>query len=340
MNESPVQDEVWSKPILAALFLNWNDHKEVVRCLDSIRTVHRCVVRPYVIDNGSSFESVAYIRDRFPDVPILENGENLGFSGGFNVGIRRALQDHADVVCVLNTDLVFSHDFFERLADAFDDPGVAAAAPKALDYYFPERILFAGGNLDPVIARVDGFGEVDGVEFSIPHDTRMLCGPAMVFRSSVLRKLGGFDEKLFYTAEDQEMTLRLQRSKLRIRYVPAAKVWHKGGGSAGGGGTPLTAYFSNRNYLLVALEYGTFKQKLAAVAMVVLIRYPRFLKRALLTKNPLYITGLVWSVLWFLNPARVPPDPLAVEQLLDRGLLSVKTAHSSGRTVMKGRPPP
>ncbi len=317
-----MQDSESPRPVFAVLVLNWNDHTEVVDCIHSVEATSYTRLRIYIIDNGSRPQSVAYMRQRLPGTIILENGRNLGFSGGFNVGIRRALDDRADFVCVLNSDTRLSPDFFDRLADAFDDIDVTAAAPKELDFFQTDRLCFAGGSVGPLVTRVFGFGQRDSLEFSIAQDTRRLCGAAMVFRSAILRAIGGFDERLFFTGEDQEIALRLIRAGMRIRYLPSAKVWHKRGASAGGGETPLNSYFSGRNYLQVAFTYGNPLEKAVAVGFFAFVLAPRIPRRVDATPDRRHLTGLKWAVAWFLNPKGVPADADAVEFLISQELQS------------------
>jgi GT2 family glycosyltransferase len=295
-------------PLVGLLLLNWNDHLNVVACAQSLLNNTYRAARLYVIDNGSDPDSIRYVQTHLPSAILIQNGRNLGFCGGFNVGIARALEDNVDIICVMNSDLRVGADFVRTLADAFRDSGVAAAAPTELDYYAPDRVLFAGGRLNPVLNQRDGYGEENSEGPQRSRDTEMLCGAAMVFRATTLRVLGSFDERLFFGGEDHEMTLRILKAGMRIRYVPSAKVWHKGGLTGGGGGTPLMAFFGIRNYLLVARWYGSPIQMAAALGMVVGVRIPRILFRAVISKDIRYLRGLNWFLLWFLDPNLVPPD--------------------------------
>ena len=315
-------------PVFGLLLLNWNDHINVVDCAESLlRSVH-APAKLYVVDNGSRPESTGYIRAHLASAILVENRRNLGFCGGFNAGIRRATEDNVDIICVLNSDLRVGPDFLQALAEAFLDQGIAAAAPMELDYFEPDKILFAGGRLDPVLNRREGYGVQASETPGTPRDTRMLCGPAMVFRATTLRTLGGFDERLFFGGEDHEMALRILRAGMRIRYVPTAKVWHKGGFTGGGAGTPLMAFFGIRNYLLVARWYGSAIQKIAAWGMTVAVRIPRILLQAVLKRNTLYLKGLKWSLTWFVNPRLVPSDAEVAEALVGPGRRASRRAGS------------
>jgi GT2 family glycosyltransferase len=217
----------------------------------------------------------------------------------------------------MNSDLRVGRDFLQALAKEFRETTIAAAAPMELDYFDPERVLFAGGRLDPLSNRREGFGAIVSKRLWSPSDTRMLCGPAMVFRADTLRALGGFDERLFFGGEDHEMTLRILSAGMRIRFVPDAKVWHKRGLTGGGGGTPLMAFFGVRNNLLVARWYGSPIQKLAALGLTLAIRIPRIFVQLIVQRDPRHLKGLLWSVTWFVNRSLVPPDDEVAKALVN-----------------------
>src|SRR5205823_13156873 len=86
----------------AVVILNWNGREDTLRCLAGLRGAD-LVVMP---DNGSTDGSVEAVRAEYPSVIVIENGANLGFSGGNNAGIRRALEQNADWVVLLNNDAV------------------------------------------------------------------------------------------------------------------------------------------------------------------------------------------------------------------------------------------
>src|SRR2546422_5397081 len=167
--------------VFGLLLLNWNDHINVVDCAESLlRSVHG-PARLYVVDNGSPPESTSYIRAHLTSAILVENSRNLGFCGGFNAGIRRATEDNVDIICVLNSDLRVGPDFLQALAEAFLDQGIAAAAPMELDFFEPDKILFAGGNIDPVLNRREGYGVQASLKTIEPPGHPGVFGTAMGF---------------------------------------------------------------------------------------------------------------------------------------------------------------
>jgi len=87
-----------SPPTVYIILLNWHGWRDTIACLDSLTQLNTPNAHTLVVDNGSTDDSVARIHEAHPEVPIIETGKNLGFSGGCNVGIRRALDEGADYV--------------------------------------------------------------------------------------------------------------------------------------------------------------------------------------------------------------------------------------------------
>ncbi|MEJ2008456.1 MAG: glycosyltransferase family 2 protein, partial [Acidobacteriota bacterium] len=88
--------EVW------IIILNWNGRDDTLECLESTRRIDYTCFNVVVVDNGSNDDSVSAIRKAFPEVEVLETGENLGFAGGNNVGMRYSLEKGAEYVLLLN----------------------------------------------------------------------------------------------------------------------------------------------------------------------------------------------------------------------------------------------
>ncbi|MDX9956635.1 MAG: glycosyltransferase, partial [Anaerolineae bacterium] len=97
---------------VAIVVLNWRKPVETLTCLESLAQLTYSNVEIIVVDNGSGDESVALIRRQYPGVQILETGMNLGYAGGNNVGIRHALAQGAEYICVLNNDVLVAPGFF------------------------------------------------------------------------------------------------------------------------------------------------------------------------------------------------------------------------------------
>lgn len=119
-----------TQPNVAIIVLNWRRPAETLACLESLAHMDYPNAQVIVVDNGSGDDSVSVIRQGFPEILILETGENLGYAGGNNVGIRNALVHRADFVCLLNNDVTVAPDFLAPLLAAMgSQPDVGVVTP-------------------------------------------------------------------------------------------------------------------------------------------------------------------------------------------------------------------
>ena len=236
---------------LAAIVLNWNGGDDTLAALASLEGVDTICV-----DNGSVDGSAERVAERFPAVELIRTGENLGFSGGNNVGIRRALARGADWVLLLNNDAVADPGLpaaLESAAETRPDAGVLACK-----VFFAEPrdvLMYAGGRVNLRLGywgRQEGFGERDDGRFDALRDVDRATGAAMAVSRPALERAGLLDEELFAYAEDADWCIRIRRAGLAVVFVPDAKVWHVGSASTGGLSSPTSLYYETRNMIVVA----------------------------------------------------------------------------------------
>jgi GT2 family glycosyltransferase len=225
-------------PSVAIIILTWNGRQLTMECLDSLRTCAAADVELVVVDNASSDGTVAAIRDTYGEtVTVIENDSNLGFARGNNVGIEYALGRGARYILLLNNDTAVAPDLVQHLVAPLEsDPGVGITTPKILFYTPPDRIWFAGGEvyLARGVARHTGIRETDRGQFDQDHDTDYATGCALMARREVYERVGLLDPGYVAYFEDTDFCMRARRAGWRIRYAPAARVWHKISASTGG----------------------------------------------------------------------------------------------------------
>ena len=129
-------------PLVAIIVLTWNQRDLTLDCLASLAEMDYPADRLQIIvvDNGSSDGTAAAVRERFPHVTVLENGDNLGFAEGNNVGIRHALQGPADYIMLLNNDTVVDRRMLHGTASCHgcSTPDVGIVGPKMLYFEPPD----------------------------------------------------------------------------------------------------------------------------------------------------------------------------------------------------------
>jgi len=240
-------------PLVAIIILNWNGKEDTIKCLESMHAVTYANYDIMIVDNGSTDGSVVCLRERYPEIDIIENTENLGFAGGNNVGITKAMDRSADYVLLLNNDVVVDLEFLQELVDvAESDQEVGFVGPKIYyESYKGKRdvIEFAGARLN--IRRGDshhiGQNEADVGQHDKIREVDYITGACLLVKKEVIRKIGLIDPVYFMYWEDADWQIRGKKMGYKSVYVPASKVWHKISAASGG---ETKAYFLTRNRFL------------------------------------------------------------------------------------------
>jgi GT2 family glycosyltransferase len=246
--------------ILVAVVLSYNGREDTLAALESLRGIETVVV-----DNGSTDGSADAVAEQFPDVELVRAGVNLGFAGGNNVGIRRALDRGAEWVLLVNNDASAEPGLVDALAAAAvarPDAGVLACKVLFAD---SDKLWYAGAGFNAIFGRSrhDGFGEPDAPgELA---DTRRATGAAMAVSRAAIDAAGLLDEELFLYAEDLEWSLRIREAGFAVVYVPEARVRHRVSAAVGGAGSPTTSYYETRNMLSVVESYRPLPRGLTGV---------------------------------------------------------------------------
>ncbi len=246
-------------PTVVALILNWNGRADTLACLQSLQQQTYPALLTLVVDNGSGDDSVAAIRAAFPDVNVIETGANLGFCVGNNVGLEWALAHRADYVLLLNNDTWFDPAMTSELvAAASADAAIGLAGPKIYQAA-PPNVLWSAGGLVTFWGNVTvmrGFGQADRQQYDRATDVDYLPGCGILARRQLLETVGLLDPSYFAYYEDADWAMRARLAGWKVRYVPSAQMWHKGGASTGGFYNPREKYLSGVNAVRFMRRYA------------------------------------------------------------------------------------
>jgi GT2 family glycosyltransferase len=251
-----------------------------------------------VVDNGSSENHLRELRTSLPDgVELLEMGRNLGFSGGNNAGIRRALDLGAEYVLLLNNDAWVEPCTVATLVSAagrLPDAGIVTGKIFRAGPEGPTDIIwYAGGRWVPwkAAAYHRGMGEKDRGQYDAAGETEFAPGCLWLLPAKVIRSVGFLEEEFFLYTEDLDYCLRVRRAGYRVYYEPAARCYHRVSRShwhERNSASPVLNYYSNRNRFLIARRWLTPWQRV--------VLYPYLLGSrailALLHRNASYLWGL------------------------------------------------
>ena len=248
---------------VVAVVLAWNGREDTLACLRSLEGED---VETIVVDNASEDGTA----DAVTGAEVIRNERNLGYAGGMNVGIRRALDLGADAVLLLNNDVEVEPGAIAALADAAERAG--AVCPVIVFADRPERVWYSGARFDP---RRGYNGRHLTDELQAPRETERICGAAVLILRGALERIGAFDEELFAYVEDADWSLRARAHGLPLLVVPQARIRHKVSASTGGEGSPGALYYTARNLPTVLERHaplgflGTWRRRLVATGALV-----------------------------------------------------------------------
>jgi len=226
-------------PRVDAVIVSWNTRDDLLACVDSLLRSQGVAVHATVVDNASSDGSAEAVASRFPQVNLVRNAANAGFSRAVNQGLRAG---SAPWLLLLNPDAVLQPDTVARLLARLQAlPQHAAVAPRLLHsdgrpqhsvYAYPSLwlSLLLGLSLQKLLPRrVRAHLLLEGDWASdVERDVPWAIGACLLVRRSVVDELGGLDERFFVYAEDLEWGHRVTRAGHPIRFLPDISVVHAG----------------------------------------------------------------------------------------------------------------
>ncbi len=238
-----------SQPRVAIVVPNLNGLRHLDTLFGCVRVQTGLGDRPcecVLVDNGSRDGSAKRAR-REPNVRVLDNETNLGFSAACN---RGALEVDADIVCFVNTDVRFDADFVSRLIEPIVR-GEAAATTARMLSWDGEAIDFAGGGMNfHGIGIAKGYRDKPSADQEGAAPSLFPCGGAMAIDRRVFHEVGGFDEAFFAYYEDVDLGWRLWLQGHEVRYVPDAVCHHHHASTSGTFPAEVIRLLQIRNPLL------------------------------------------------------------------------------------------
>ena len=236
---------------VAVVILNWNGRKFLEKFLPSV-VKYSEGAEVIIADNDSKDDSVAFLKEHYPELRIIINKENGGYAKGYNDAL--ALVD-AEYYVLLNSDIEVTPNWVMPVIEVMDnDKTIAAAQPKLLAYYQKDEFEYAGaagGFIDKYgypfcQGRVFGHLEKDLGQYDEIKEIFWASGAAMFVRAEKFWEIGGLDEDFFAHMEEIDLCWRFKNHGYKIMYVPNAMIYHVGGGTLPKG-TARKTYLNFRN---------------------------------------------------------------------------------------------
>ena len=244
---------------VAIVILNWNGRHLLEEYLPQvIEASDSAVSRIIVADNGSTDDSLQYLRDNYGTrIGIIAFDSNYGFAEGYNKALKICAAYPYTVL--LNSDVAPTPGWDTTLHEFMEThPAVAGCQPKILAYKDKSRFEYAGasgGYLDrdayPFCrGRVFGDCEIDGGQYDTVANVHWASGACLMVRTDVYLQCGGLDKDFFAHMEEIDLCWRMRLAGYKLACVPQAVVYHLGGGSLPAE-NPFKTYLNFRNSLLM-----------------------------------------------------------------------------------------
>lgn len=203
---------------LSIIIVNTNNRKLLEECLNSIyKKTRKATFEIIVTDNASTDGSQAMVKNRFPEVKLIENRENAGFIKASNQGLRIY---NARYAMLLNDDTIVKESALDKMVEFMDShPEAGGCGPKLL-------------NVDGTVQHQGG---ILGKRFWLsknPVTVDFVIGAALIVKKEVIDKIGIMDENLFFYNDDLDWCLRIRKAGWKIYFIPSAEIVHYGGYSS------------------------------------------------------------------------------------------------------------
>lgn len=214
---------------IAIVVPNWNGKDTLGDCLDSLLN-QSYPAKIIVVENGSTDGSAEFLKENYPTVTTLPQPKNLGFAGGVNVGIRYSLEQKYNAIALFNNDAVADKEWLKHLVSELDSHSEAGIVTCKLlksdkkhidstgDLYTTWGLPYPRGRDETKLDKYDDSVEVFGAS-----------GGASLYRASMLKEIGLFDEDFFAYYEDVDISFRAQLAGWKVRYTPKSVAYHQQG---------------------------------------------------------------------------------------------------------------
>ena len=249
-----------NEPTVTILILNWDGIEILPRCLGALQSLSYPHLRIIVADNNSQDGSVTYMRNNYPDVDVIELGDNLGFARGNNAAFTQ-IKEKSEILVLLNNDVYVRPGWLKQLVSPFSDPEVGVTGSKLL-FLDEVHIQHAGGELEYPLAigQHYAYNEIDRGQADEQREVPYVTGASMAIRWSLAEELGLFDERFWpYYFEEVDLCYRVRAAGYKIVYAPASVAIHHETYSTQKN-ISQTAYAFHRNRLRLVLKHFTEDQ--------------------------------------------------------------------------------
>jgi GT2 family glycosyltransferase len=286
-------------PLVSIITINFNQAEITRQFLDSAQTLTYPNYEIIVVDNASeSTLNTVIDANCYRNLQIIRSEQNLGFTGGNNLGIDVA---RGDFFFIVNNDTELNPNLLtELLKPFFVQLNVGVVCPKISFFDAPNIVQFAGYKPMNMLTGVTvpvGYQQVDDGSYEQSGPTAFAHGCAMLVSRAVVAKVGRFAERFFLYYEELDWSQRIRDAGFTIYYQPSAHILHKESISVGRQ-NPLKTYYLTRNRILFMRRHCSPGQRLVFYGYFATCVLPKHLLTHLLAGKLNHAKAFLLGVFW------------------------------------------
>jgi GT2 family glycosyltransferase len=243
---------------LAIILINWRNEQQTIRQADALRRWQRLTPKIIVVDNEATEASHKTLAAFVETGEIISSSVNLGYGGGNNLGIERALAKGCEYVLLLNSDADLVEDDAARLMQrARDYPNISILGPALREGERADEVLIGGRDIGRHTFTRHRLGPATAIAGSGLYTVDYVPGTVFLARASVFKQIGLLDEEYFFSGEIADFCARAKKSGNEICIDTAVEARHQPRSAAGPMRDVLYTYYSLRNRFLYVRKHYT-----------------------------------------------------------------------------------
>ena len=249
-----------------AIVLCHNGVNLTLNCLASLKSQDFPDLRIIVVDNDSQDDTVTQVQHEYPDAILIQTKENLGYTGGNNIGIKAAIEHNANFIFLLNNDTILATNCVSELASTLmENPQASVVGPMIYTWESWDLISSAGGVIDWQYADATNLGAGDKDTGQFPaQKVDFLNGCGLMVRSTAVENAGLLDDRYFMYWDEIEWCQRIRKSGGELLFQPAARMQHRATIETSDL-SPITLYYITRNRFLFFAQHAPSNLKIISI---------------------------------------------------------------------------
>lgn len=244
-------------PQISVVFPVLNSEKLLPDFFNSLKqqTYPQTKIEVIIVDNASSDETVKEIKNQYPQASIIRLKKNIGFAPALNIAAKQA---EAEIIFVTNDDVTFNKNCIEELVNLLNSDSKIGMVSGKLLFQKPKGVsAWPGFKLNPWL----GYQPYDSSKQNRVRESDWFSGPAMMLKTSTLKKAGFFDEGYFFAGEDYDLSLTFKKLGFKILYTPKALIYHGFRRTGKAKGTNYSSIYNHfRGRFRVVIKHASLPQ--------------------------------------------------------------------------------